>query len=119
MNTGSRVGVILASVAAVLWLVVGASVLLTPAEEGANIGAALVGILGMGLSIAAAAFLIISADHASVKMAAIVSIAAWALFVTLTLNSELPDTVGFGLAGSAILALCVSAGLAIKKPSSH
>jgi hypothetical protein len=63
MTSGQKAGVVLTIVADALWLVVVMAILATPPDVGANIGAGLLGLLALPLSIVAAAVLITTATR--------------------------------------------------------
>ena len=102
MTSGQKAGVVLTVVADALWLVVVIAILATPSDAGANIGAGVLGLLALPLSIAAAVVLITTADSTAPRAASAASIALGALSVVLSWTSV-------GLA--AILALSTSAAL--------
>ncbi len=102
MTSGQRAGVVLTLVADALWLVVVIAILTNPPDAGANIGAGVLGLLALPLSVVAAAVLITTADSTAPRAASAASIALWALSVALSWTYV-------GLA--AILALSMSAVL--------
>ena len=102
MTSGQKVGVVLTVVADAVWLVVVIAILATPPDQGANIGAGILGLLALPLSIVAAAVLITTANSTAPRAASAASIALWALSVALSWTYV-------GLA--AILALSTSAVL--------
>ena len=65
VNTTRKVGLILAAVATSLWAVIVVAYLTTAPEEGVNIGAALLGLLAVPLSIAASVTLLASMGSAA------------------------------------------------------
>jgi hypothetical protein len=101
-TSGQKAGVALTVVADALWLVVVIAILATSPEDGANIGAGVLGLLALPLSIVAAAVLITTANSTAPRAASAASIALWALSVALSWTYV-------GLA--AILALSTSAVL--------
>ena len=101
-TSGQKAGVALTVVADALWLVVVIAILATSPEDGANIGAGVLGLLALPLSIVAAAVLITTADSTAPRVASAASIALWAVCVAVSWTSV-------GLA--AILALSTSAVL--------
>jgi membrane protease YdiL (CAAX protease family) len=102
MTSGQKAGVVLTIVADALWLVVVVAILATPPDAGANIGAGVLGLLALPLSIVAAAVLITAAHSTAPRVASAASIALWALSVAFSWTFV-------GLA--AILALSTSAVL--------
>ncbi|HZH20019.1 MAG TPA: hypothetical protein VEZ18_07465 [Geodermatophilus sp.] len=111
MTSGQKAGVVLTIVADALWLVVVIAILATPPDAGANIGAGLLGLLALPLSIVAAAVLITTADSTAPAVASAASIALWALFVTLAWTSAAENGVQISVGLAAILALSTSAVL--------
>lgn len=101
-TSGQKAGVALTVVADALWLVVVIAILATPPEDGANIGAGVLGLLALPLSIVAAVVLVTTADSTAPRVASAASIALWAFSVALSWTPV-------GLA--AILALSTSAVL--------
>jgi hypothetical protein len=75
MTSGQKAGVVLTIVADALWLVVVIAILATPPDVGANIGAGLLGLLALPLSIVAAAVLITTANSTAPRAAGAASIA--------------------------------------------
>jgi hypothetical protein len=65
VNTTRRVGLVLAAVAMGLWAVVVLGFLLTGPEDGVNIGAAMVGLVALPLSVGASVTLIVSRGDAA------------------------------------------------------
>ena len=102
MTSDQKAGVVLTIVADALWLIVVIAILATPPDAGANIGAGVLGLLALPLSIVAAAVLITTADSTAPRAASAASIALWALSVALSWTHV-------GLA--AIVALSTSAVL--------
>ena len=84
MTSGQKAGVVLPIVADALWLVVVIAILATPPDQGANIGAGILGLLALPLSIVAAAVLITTANATAPRAASAASIALWALSVALS-----------------------------------
>ncbi len=109
MTSGQKAGVVLTVVADALWLVVIIAILATPPDEGANIGAGLLGLLALPLSILAALVLITAVDSTTPRAASTASIALWALFVVLSWTPAIEVQISVGLA--AIVALTTSAAL--------
>jgi hypothetical protein len=109
MTSGQKTGVVLAVVADALWLVVVIAILATPPDEGANIGAGLLGLLALLLSIVVALVLINSAASTPPRAASTASIALWAIFLALSWTAANEVQIGVGLA--AIVALTASAVL--------
>ncbi len=102
MTSGQKAGVVLTVVADALWSVVVIAILATPPDAGANIGAGLLGLLALPLSIVAAVVLITTADSTAPHVASAASIGLWVVSVALSWTYV-------GLA--AILALSTSAVL--------
>ena len=111
MTSGQRAGVVLTVVASTLWLVVLIAMLATPPDEGANIGAGMLGLLALTLSILAAVVLVTTVDSTAPRAASAASIALWALFVTLAWTSAAENGVQISVGLAAILALSTSAVL--------
>ena len=102
MTSGQKAGVVLTVVVDALWLVVIIAILATPPDAGANIGAGVIGLLALPLSIVAAAVLITTADSTAPRVASAASIGLWAVTVALSWTY---------LGQAAILALSMSAVL--------
>ncbi len=83
----------------------------SPAAAGANIGAGLLGLLALPLSIVAAVVLITTADWTAPGAASAASIALWALFVALSRTFAAGNGVQIIVGLAAILALSTSAVL--------
>ncbi len=111
MTSGQKAGVVLTVVANALWLVVVIAILATPPDEGANIGAGLLGLLVLTLSILAAVVLITTTDSTAPRAASAASIALWALFVALSWTYTAGNGVQIIAGLAAILALSTSAVL--------
>lgn len=94
MRSGQKVGVVVAVVADALWLVVIIAILATPPDAGANIGAGVLGLLALSLSIVAAIVLITTANSTASGAASAASIALWALFVALAWTYAAQNEVG-------------------------
>ena len=84
MTSRQKAGVVLTIVADALWSVVVFAILATPPDAGANIGAGVLGLLALPLSIVAAVVLITTADSTAPRAAGAASIALWALCVALS-----------------------------------
>ena len=65
MNTTRKVGLILATVAAALWAVTVVGFLLTAPEDGVNIGAAMLGLIALPLSVGASVTMMVSRRDAA------------------------------------------------------
>ena len=111
MTSGQRAGVVLTVVADALWLVVVIAILATPPDEGANIGAGLLGLLALTLSISAAVVLVATVDSTGPRATSAASIALWALFVAFPWTSAAENGVQIGVGLAAIVALGTSAVL--------
>ncbi len=111
MTSGQKAGVVLTVVANALWLVVVIAILATPPDEGANIGAGLLGLLVLTLSILAAVVLITTTDFTAPRAASAASIALWALFVALSWTYAAENGVQVSVGLAAIVALSTSAVL--------
>jgi hypothetical protein len=111
MTSGQKAGVVLTIVADALWLVVVIAILATPPDAGANIGAGVLGLLALPLSIVAAVVLITTADSTTPGAASAASIALWALFVALAWTYAAENEVQIIVGLAAILALSTSAVL--------
>jgi hypothetical protein len=119
MTSGQKAGVVLTVVAIALWLVVVIAVLATPPDEGANIGAGLLGLPVLTLSISAAVVLITTADSTAPRAASAVSIALWALFMALSWSYAAENGVQMSIGLAATVALSTSAvlvGTAHRRP---
>ncbi|MGY1593083.1 hypothetical protein ACI79D_13975 [Geodermatophilus sp. SYSU D00708] len=102
---------VLTVVADALWLVVVIAILATPPDQGANIGAGLLGLLALPLSIVAAVVLITTTASTAPRAASAASIALWTLFVVLPWTSAAENGVQILVGLTAILALSASAVL--------
>ncbi|MGY1760812.1 hypothetical protein ACI79G_20140 [Geodermatophilus sp. SYSU D00779] len=111
MTSGQKAGVVLTVVADALWLVVLIAILATPPDQGANIGAGLLGLLALPLSIVSAVVLITTTASIAPRAASAASIALWALFVTLSWTYAAGNRVQIIVGLAAILALSTSAVL--------
>lgn len=81
MTAIQKWGVAVAAVAIVVWILFAISVVSTRPEGGANIGAGLLGMLGIALSVAAAVVLIAGTQSTLVRAAGSVRIALLAVFL--------------------------------------
>src|SRR3712207_5926190 len=81
MTSGQKAGVVLTVVVDALWSVVVIAILATPPDAGANIGAGVLGLLALPLSIVAAAVLITTADSTAPRAAGAAPLSLWALYV--------------------------------------
>ncbi len=114
MTSRQKAGVTLGGVALALWSVVAIAVAMTPPDEGANIGAGLVGLLALPLSILAAVLLIRGSDSTPPRAAGGASIALFVGFFLLAGNYA-ADGVLTGLLLAGIAALCMSVLLVVTR----
>jgi hypothetical protein len=103
-------GVAVAAVAIVVWIVFVIAVVATAPEDGANIGAGLLGMLGIALSIAAAVVLIVGTRSTLVRAAAAICIALLAVFWLVAPDDGVADGVKIGMLVAAVAGLTASAG---------
>jgi len=103
-------GVAVAAVAIVVWIVFVTAVVSTAPEDGANIGAGLLGMLGVAVSITAAVVLIVGTRSSSVRAAAAVCIALLAVLWLVAPNDGLADGLKIGMLVAAVAGLTASAG---------
>jgi hypothetical protein len=113
MAAGQRFAVAVAGVATVLWVGFAAAVLVTPSEAGANIGAGLIALLAIVVSISAAILLFTTTDSTPVRMASVASIGVWALFLVLAPTDAVPPVVLICLLAAGSAALVTSAALVV------
>jgi hypothetical protein len=83
--------------------------LATPSDKGANIGAGLIGLLALILSVLAAAVLITSVQSIAPRAASAASIILWAVFVALAWTYAAADGVLISVGLAAIATLTASA----------
>ncbi len=113
MTSRHKAGVALGGVALVLWSVVATAVAVTPREEGANIGAGLIGLLAFPLSIFAAVLLINGSDSAPPRAAGAASIGLFVGYFLLAWNYAAGGVL-IGVLFAAIAALCTSVVLVVR-----
>src|SRR4051812_45527314 len=109
MTSPQRVAVAFAGAALALWAVVAIAVVATPREDGANIGAGLIALLAMALSILAAILLIIAANSTLSRVASAGSIGLWAAFLLLAPNDAAKYSLLIGVLAAGVAALTTSA----------
>lgn len=102
-----KAGATLAALALVGWCVVAVAVLTAKPENGANIGAGLIGLVAVALSVLAESFLIASIDQSSWKALGIAAICAWPLWLGFSATDAL-DGVGLLVLGLVPIGLLVS-----------
>jgi hypothetical protein len=118
VNPTRRVGLILAAVATALWAVIVVAFVMTGSDDGVNIGAALLALLALPLSVGASVTLIVSRGDAAGRgraeehplarrIAAGLAVASIALLCGSTVLGQL-DSIG--IAGVAVVLL--AAGIA-------
>jgi hypothetical protein len=113
MTSRQKAGAALGGVALALWAVVATAVAVTPREEGANIGAGLIGILALPLSIFAAVPLISGSDSALPRAADAASIGLFVGYFLLAWNYAAGGVL-IGVLFAAIAALCVNVVLVVR-----
>ena len=111
MTSGQRAGVGLTVVANALWFVVVIAILATPPDGGANIGAGLLGLLALTLSILAAVVLITAVDSTALRAVSAASLALWALFAARAWTYAAENGVQTSVGLAALVALSTSAVL--------
>ena len=118
-------GVVLASVALAMWVVVIALLVTDNPDNGADIGAGLLAFVGIALSVVAESFLIASTDRKPWKTVGAVAICAWALALSVGAWTVDPLAhLALGLLGVALHVVCLvllwrgwrSDGSAIRSP---
>ena len=112
MTPRQKAGVALGGAALALWSILAIAVAVTPPEEGANIGAGLIGLLALPLSIFAAVLLIGGSDSTPPRAAGTASIVLFILVFLLAWNYA-GGGVLIGLLVAAIAALCTSIVLVV------
>jgi hypothetical protein len=112
MTSRQKAGVALGGVALALWAVVAIAVAVTPREEGANIGAGLIGLLALPLSIFAASLLISGSDSTPPRAAGAAAIGLFVGYFLLALDHAV-GAVLIGVLFAAIAALCASVVLVV------
>jgi hypothetical protein len=103
-------GVAVAAVAIVVWIVFAIAVVSTAPEDGANIGAGLLGMLAIALSIAAAVVLIVGTRSTLARAAAAVCIALLVVLWLVAPDDGVADGVNIGMLVAAVAGLAASAG---------
>ncbi|RBY90086.1 hypothetical protein DQ244_11440 [Blastococcus sp. TBT05-19] len=133
MDGKRRTGLALAAAAAVLWLVFVVMVLATPAGQGATIGAGLIGLLAVPLSVASLVLLLVSVRSSTAAAGrrgrdarigaplAVVSLVLFAVSWVLSGSAESLSTETALLAalGGAVLTFLAAAGLFVPSRSSR
>ncbi len=112
MTSRKKAGVALGGVALGLWSVVAIAVAVTPPEDGANIGAGLIGLLALPLSIFAAVLLISSSDSTPPRAAGAASIVLFIVYFLLAWNYAAGGVL-IGVLFAAIASLCTSVVLVV------
>ena len=112
MTSRQKAGVVLGGVALGLWSVVAIAVAVTPPDEGANIGAGLIGLLALPISIFAAVLLISGSQSTSPRAAGGASIVLFVVYFLLAW-SYAAGGVLIGVLFAAVAALCTSVVLVV------
>ncbi|MGY1704427.1 hypothetical protein ACI79C_07620 [Geodermatophilus sp. SYSU D00697] len=110
MTAIQKWGVAVAAVAIGTWIVFAIAVVSTAPEDGANIGAGLLGMLGIALSIAAAVVLVVGTRSTSARAGGAVCIALLAVFWLVAPDDGVADGVKIGMLVAAVAGLAASAG---------
>ncbi len=105
MLPSRRGGLICAGVAGTLWVTVVILIATTLRGGGANIGAGLLGLLAIALSVLAAVLLARAADNKAIRVSGVASAVAWAVFLGLPAFTLLMELARLAFGGVALVAL--------------
>ena len=111
MNPTQKTGTWLAGAAITLWLVFTAMIVTTPDDADANIGAGLVGLLAIVVSVGGAVVLIVSTRTTAARGAAALSIAAWVAYLALAWDDAGPRALALTVLAVGVLSLAAAAVL--------
>lgn len=104
-----KAGAVLASLALAMWCVVLAAVVTAKPENGANIGAGMIGLVAIALSVVAESFLIAATDRRSWKTIGVVALCAWPVWIGISTSALLggPALRLLGLLPVGLVVVCL------------
>jgi len=115
MTARQKTGVTIGGVALGLWTVVAGLVAMTSPEDGANIGAGLVALLALPMSVFAAVLLMSGSESAPPRAAAATSIVLFVVYSVLAWSYGAGGVL-IGVLFAAVAALGTSLALVLKGP---